>query len=133
MDAYGPVTGGPRTFLRIEGLVLFAGAIAAFLATDEPWWLLPALLLVPDVSMVGYLASTRVGALTYNLGHSYPAPALLGAAGLVTDSPLAFAIALVWVAHIGMDRMLGYGLKYDSAFADTHLGRIGKAGGHTPQ
>jgi Domain of unknown function (DUF4260) len=114
--------------LRTEGLVVFAGAIAAFLATDEAWWLLPALLLVPDLGMVGYLASPRTGALTYNLVHAYPAPALLGTIGIVTDTPLAVAFALVWLAHIGMDRMCGFGLKYDTGFGDTHLGRIGKAG-----
>ena len=32
------------------------------------------------------------------------------------------ALALVWLAHIGLDRLLGMGLKYNDRFAHTHLG-----------
>ena len=77
-------------------------------------------------TMLGFLAGKRVGAAAYNLGHSYLSPALLGASGVALSQPLAVALALVWVAHIGFDRLLGYGLKYPTGFADTHLGRVGK-------
>jgi hypothetical protein len=126
--AEGAVTGGPRTILRIEGGVLVTAALVGFALTDEPWWLVPALLFLPDLVMAGYARSSRVGAITYNLAHSYPLPAVVGALGLWQDSVLPQAVALLWFAHVGMDRCLGYGLKHDDSFTHTHLGRIG--GGH---
>lgn len=106
--------------------MLLAGALAVYFAgLDEPWWLVPALLFVPDLFMAGYARSTRLGAALYNLAHSYPAPATLGLLASVAVEPLWQGVALVWFAHIGMDRALGYGLKYDTDFKDTHLGRIG--------
>jgi hypothetical protein len=124
--APGAVDGRPRVFLRIEGLVLLVAGLWAFTRTGQPWWLVPAVLLLPDLAMAGYVRSTRLGALLYNLAHSYPAPATLGAAGLATDAPLVQALALVWFAHIGMDRAFGYGLKHDCGFTATHLGTIGR-------
>ena len=96
-----------------------------FTGLDQPWWLVPLLLFAPDLFMAGYARSHRAGALLYNLAHSYPAPAALGAVALVADNPFWQGAALVWFAHIGMDRALGYGLKYETGFKDTHLGRIG--------
>ena len=119
--------GQPHAILRSEGLVLLAVALAGyFVLLDEAWWLVPALVLVPDVFMVGYLKSSRVGAVVYNLAHSYPAPAALGVLAYAMDQPLWQGVALIWVAHIGMDRAAGYGLKYETDFKDTHLGRIGR-------
>jgi hypothetical protein len=121
------VAGLPLRILRAEGVVIFAAALAAFFsALDEPWWLVPLLLLFPDLFMVGYAGSARAGAVLYNLAHSYPAPALLGVLALVGDQPLWQGVALIWFAHIGMDRAAGYGLKYETSFKDTHLGRIGR-------
>jgi hypothetical protein len=120
------VTGGPVRIVRAEGVVLLATALAAYFAgLDEPWWLVPVLLFVPDVFMAGYARSSRTGALLYNAAHSYPAPALLALIATMADEPLWQGVALVWFAHVGMDRTLGYGLKYDTDFKDTHLGRIG--------
>jgi hypothetical protein len=120
------VSGLPLRILRSEGLVLLVAALATYFAgLDEPWWLVPLLLFVPDAFMVGYAKSSRVGALLYNFAHSYPAPVVLGALAAVADEPLWQGVALVWLAHIGMDRALGYGLKYETEFKDTHLGRIG--------
>jgi hypothetical protein len=120
------VTGLPLGILRSEGLVLLAAALAAFFsALDQPWWLVPVLLLVPDLLMVGYAKSHVAGAALYNLAHSYPAPAALGLVASLAEQPLWQAVALIWFAHIGMDRALGYGLKYPTDFKDTHLGRIG--------
>ena len=121
------VSGAPLTILRSEGLVLLAGSLAAYFhGLDQPWWLIPLLLLTPDFLMVGYAASSRTGALLYNAAHSYPAPAVIGAAAVVAEAALWQGVALIWLAHIGMDRALGYGLKYDTAFENTHLGRIGR-------
>jgi Domain of unknown function (DUF4260) len=120
------VSGPPLRILRSEGVVLLAAALAVYFAgLDQPWWLVPLLLFVPDVFMAGYAKSQRLGAILYNVAHSYPAPALLAALASVADEPLCQGVALVWFAHIGMDRALGYGLKYETNFKDTHLGRIG--------
>jgi hypothetical protein len=117
----------------MEGGVLLVAALLAFAATDQTWWLVPALLFVPDVFMAGYARSSRLGALTYNLAHSYPLPALVGALALWQDAPAAQAAAVLWFAHIGMDRLLGYGLKHDDSFKHTHLGTIGRMSPHSSQ
>jgi len=123
---HGAVTGGPKAFLRIEGAVLFAASIAFFASQAQPWWLYPALLLVPDVFMLGYLRNTRLGAVIYNLGHSYPVAAATVFIGLATGSRLLVAIGAIWFGHIGWDRMFGYGLKYFTSFKHTHLGDLEK-------
>jgi hypothetical protein len=113
-----PLTGHPRALLRLEGLAMLAGAIAAYAVLGGGWGVFAALFLVPDLSLLGYLAGPRVGAHVYNAGHSLLGPAVL--------APFAPALAAIWVAHVGFDRALGYGLKYTSGFAATHLGRIGR-------
>lgn len=106
--------------------MLLAAALAAyFTGLEEPWWLVPLLLFAPDLFMAGYAKSHRAGAWLYNFAHSYPAPAVLGSLAFAAGHPLWQGVALVWFAHIGMDRALGYGLKYETDFKDTHLGRIG--------
>ena len=82
------------------------------------------LFLAPDLSMLGYLANPRLGSLVYNLAHTYFVPLVLAGIGLVASSHLCILLALIWAAHIGMDRLLGYGLKYPTAFKDTHLQRV---------
>jgi hypothetical protein len=115
------VTGKPLLWLRAEGLTLFATALLLYSATHQRWWLVPAVILVPDLFMLGYLGGSRIGAAVYNVGHSYPLPALTSLAGLAGHHPLVLAFGLLWLAHIGMDRMAGFGLKYDSGFQRTHL------------
>jgi hypothetical protein len=112
--------------LRIEAIAIFAGGVVTYLQLNgHPLWLLP-LLLAPDVSMVGYLGGPRLGAVTYNLVHNLAVAALLIAVGwFAALAPVALAGAVV-LAHVGMDRALGYGLKLPSDFRDTHLGRIGR-------
>jgi len=123
----GAVTGRPRTFLRVEGLALLIVALVAYSRTGQAWWLLPATVLLPDLGALGYLASRSVGALVYNLMHATPLPlAMLGLA-LWHASMLPVALALVWLAHIGMDRAMSYGLKHDDGPNHTHLGRHGRA------
>lgn len=110
---------------RLEGLAALALGIVAYGWLGQSWVIFAVLFLVPDFTMLGYLRSARFGALIYNLGHTYAAPALLALVGLVVG-PLAYGLAAIWVAHIGADRLLGYGLKLES-FEATHLGPIGKA------
>jgi hypothetical protein len=111
----------PHHYLRTEGLVVAAVALATYFTLDGSLWLLAVLALAPDVSTLGYVAGQRVGALVYNTAHTYALPLALGAVGLITDFRLALLVALVWMAHIGADRALGYGLKYESGFKNTHL------------
>jgi hypothetical protein len=121
----GAVRGVPQIILRAEGLALLALATVAFVYTHTTWWLYGALFFVPDVSFAGYLAGPKAGAALYNAMHSTVTPALLAALGLALGASLTLAIAAIWAAHIGFDRLLGYGLKYAGGFGETHLGRIG--------
>ncbi len=91
------------------------------------WYWLPILFIVVDVSMVGYLANSRMGALTYNIGHSLIGPTILVALYIATTDQATLFISLVWLFHIFVDRALGYGLKHSAGFEHTHLGTIGKA------
>jgi hypothetical protein len=121
------VSGGPRLLLRLEGLALFLGGVAGFGMSAQPWWLFAALILVPDLSMLGYLFGNRVGAMLYNAFHVTFLPIALAGAALVLADLGILAVATIWLAHIGIDRALGYGLKYPAGFGFTHLGRIGRA------
>lgn len=115
----------PRLILRLEGLLVLLLSIFGFNELGESWWLYVILFLVPDISMLGYLSGPVSGATFYNLGHTYILPALLTVLGTMVDQPIMFSIALIWVGHIGFDRLLGFGLKYPTGFSDTHLGRVG--------
>jgi hypothetical protein len=97
--------------------------------TAMPWWLFAVLFLTPDLSFLGYLAGPRVGAIAYNSAHTLLGPIALALAGFLLPSFDLIALSLIWTAHIGFDRMLGYGLKYTAGFGFTHLGRIGRAAG----
>ena len=107
----------PPVLLRIEGATLLALSALLYGLNQGSWLLFVLLFLVPDVSMLGYLAGGRVGAASYNLFHTYTAPGLLAAFGLLAESPLVVSVALVWFAHIGFDRMVGFGLKYPTEFS----------------
>ena len=125
--APGAVTGAPRALLRLEGLALGIAALVGYGWTGASWLMFAVLFLAPDLSFLGYLAGPRVGAIAYNAAHVTLAPIALGIAGATLPSPLALQLALIWLAHIGIDRAFGYGLKYTEGFSLTHLGRIGKA------
>jgi hypothetical protein len=125
-ETAGAVTGGVRTLLRLEGLTLFAGMTVLYGVWDGSWWVYAILFLAPDLSFAAYLAGPRVGAIVYNAAHSYMAPVTLMVTGFALSFPLVLSIAMIWMAHIGIDRALGYGLKYSTGFGFTHLGRIGK-------
>jgi hypothetical protein len=126
-DATGAVTGGLRSLLRLEGLALFAGMTLLYAVWGGSWWIYGILFLAPDLSFAAYLAGPRFGAVVYNAAHSYMAPMVLMVSGIGMASPLPLSIAMIWLAHIGIDRALGYGLKYSAGFGFTHLGGIGRA------
>jgi hypothetical protein len=119
----GSVTGGVRALLRLEGFAAFAAALAAYVYAGFSWPALALLFLAPDLSMLAYLGGPRAGAAGYNLAHSYALALVPTLAGFAGGIPAAAAGGLIWIAHIGFDRMLGYGLKYPTGFGDTHLGR----------
>lgn len=114
----------PRLLLRAEGLAVAAAALALYVHSDFGWLLLVVLALAPDLSMLGYLGGPRTGAIAYDAVHTYVAPVALGAAGVLAGADLPLQLALIWLVHIGVDRLLGYGLKYPTGFKDTHLQRI---------
>ena len=122
----GAATGGVKILLRLEGLTLFTGMVMLYASWGGSWLVFALLFFVPDLSFLAYLADARFGALVYNAAHSYMAPVALLTLGFGFASPLTLSIALIWLAHIGIDRSLGYGLKYAGGFGFTHLGRIGR-------
>jgi hypothetical protein len=127
----GAVTGAPRVWLRFEGAAVFALAVLLYARGGHSWLLFAALFLAPDLSLGAYVGGPRAGAVGYNLAHSYVGPIVAAALALATGRPPV--VALLWAAHVGFDRALGYGLKYAGGFTETHLGRIGRrAGGAAP-
>ena len=112
-----------RFLLRIEGLAVGAVAAVLYARTGASWWWFAALWLLPDLSMLGYLASPCRGARIYNAFHTYTLPITLGLLGWLLHAKGLVPCALIWVNHIGVDRLLGYGLKYPTGFGFTHLGR----------
>ena len=114
----------PAALLRVEGVALLVLSVLLYRVNGGGWLMFGVLLLAPDLSMLGYLAGPQVGAAIYNMFHTYAMPAVVGALGMIFASPLTVAVALIWFAHIGMDRTVGYGLKYPSSFKDTHLQRV---------
>jgi hypothetical protein len=117
----------PNTLLRIEGAATLLLAAYLYSIASADWLLFVLLLIVPDVAILGYVRGSVVGAAVYNLLHTEIGPLILATAAVKMQVPLGLAIALVWLAHIGMDRTFGYGLKLTTGFRDTHLGRISRA------
>ncbi len=116
-------------YLRVEGLALGLLSVWLYHRLGQSWWIFAVLLLTPDFAMLGYLRGPRVGALAYNVVHSWAlAVGLFFLIWLLRgDSPLLLSLPCILGAHIGFDRALGYGLKLPTGFQDTDLGRIGKA------
>lgn len=110
--------------LRAEGLAVLVAALAVYFDSGYGWLLLVVLALAPDLSMAGYLAGPHAGAIAYDAAHTYVLPVALAVAGVLAGSGLAVQLALIWLAHVGADRLLGYGLKYPTEFKDTHLQRV---------
>jgi Domain of unknown function (DUF4260) len=121
-----PVTGALRWLLRAEALAVLLISVWAYSRWGGTWMQFALLFLSPDVALLGYLISARVGALAYNTSHSYLCALAILVLGVMSSQSLALSVALIWIAHIGFDRALGYGLKYGQGFSFTHLGAVGK-------
>ena len=132
MNHDGSAQGGVRWLLRLEGIALCALASAAYARWGMGWGVFAAAFLLPDVAFAGYLAGARIGAACYNATHSLAGPAVCLGLALATGGAAWAAAGLIWAAHIGFDRALGYGLKYAQGFGYTHLGRIGRAARSSP-
>jgi len=122
----GAVDGVPRLLLRLEGVALALVAVFAYAKLGASWWLFAVAVIAPDLSMAGYLAGTRIGSIAYNAFHITLGPLLLALAGFLLPQFDMLAVALAWLCHIGVDRAVGFGLKYKVGFPFTHLGRVGK-------
>lgn len=125
----GHVTGQVRQVLRGEALVILGASATLYFLLGGELWLFAVLFLAPDLSLVGYAAGRKVGAVLYNTIHSYALAAVLAVAGALTDREILWQVGLIFVAHAAFDRALGYGLKYAASFRHTHLGPIGKPAG----
>ncbi len=114
----------PGMLLRIEGLTVLGTAVILYAQSGFSWWMFALLLLTPDLAMVGYVINKQVGSILYNIFHTYPLPTLLILLSFLINAPLALQLGLIWLAHIGMDRIFGYGLKYSTDFKATHMNRV---------
>lgn len=115
------------TLLRLDGLAVFVASVAAFAVTSGNWWLFAALILAPDLAFFSIVLGQATMAKVYDVVHSYALPIVLAGLGFATGIGWMLPVALIWVAHIGIDRAVGYGLKYPDAIETTHLGLIGKS------
>jgi hypothetical protein len=114
----------PRWLLHLEGAAILLFVLYLYSSRHFPWWLFAGLFLVPDLSMLGYVKNANWGSASYNFVHTLTIPVLLLLIAFLLPAYQCFPYALIWIAHIGFDRMLGYGLKYPTFFKDTHLQHV---------
>ncbi|GAB3920638.1 DUF4260 domain-containing protein [Larkinella terrae] len=116
-----------KTLLKLEEVAQFLLSIVLFSQLPFAWWWFPALILVPDLSMVGYLINPKIGAYAYNLAHHKAVAIAIGATGFLLANPVLMLTGVMLFGHSAMDRMMGYGLKFEDSFSHTSLGMVGKA------
>ena len=119
-----PTISLPKILLHLEGLAVLLGSLTAYQSMHGSWGWFAVLFLAPDIGMLGYAAGPVVGAWCYNALHTYAVPLRIGVAGYLAGQSELAPWMTIWVAHIAFDRMLNYGLKYPTAFKDTHLSRV---------
>ncbi|MDW7615947.1 DUF4260 domain-containing protein [Peribacillus simplex] len=113
-----------KKFLHIEGLMVLLAMIYIYSLYEFSWWIFLLFILSPDVSMLAYLIDDRVGAKVYNLFHTYTLSIFMILLAIFLKSDALMMIGSIWTAHIGIDRLFGYGLKYTSSFKATHLQKV---------
>ena len=111
-------------FLKAESGIVLGLSLVCYYYLGFSWWIFAALILAPDLSAVGYIWGSRLGAWTYDLAHTYTAPFIVGLIGYSAHEPMLMALAAVWFAHIGADRLMGYGLKFSGSAKGNHLSRL---------
>jgi hypothetical protein len=114
----------PALLIRLSGLAVFGAAIALYADAGYSAIAFIVLFLAPDVALAAYAAGPAIGAAAYNAVHTYAVPVALGVAGVLAGADTLVQVALIWIAHIGIDRALGFGLKYPTDFKDSHLDRV---------
>jgi hypothetical protein len=119
-----PALSMPRILLHLEGIAILIAALVLYANQQFSWWAFALFLLAPDLPMLLYLINPRLGSITYNLVHTIIFPLALAIFSVFNGSDLGLQIALIWIAHIGMDRAFGYGFKYPGDFKQTHFSRI---------
>ena len=122
----GSATGAVRILLRLEGLSVLLLCLLLYAKLGAGWHAFFLLFLIPDLSLIAYTAGIKFGSIAYNAAHSYCGALTCIVIGILLPSPGALSAGIIWCAHIGFDRALGYGLKYPTNFRDTHLGTIGR-------
>ena len=120
------VEGSVKAVLRVEGLSVLLLAVYLYHFFNYSWVIFGVFFLLPDISFAGYLLSKKIGAIAYNTAHSLIGACIILFLGISLSAELLNVAGLIWLAHIGFDRALGYGLKYSKGFGYTHLGKIGK-------
>lgn len=115
-----------KNLLKMEELGQFLLSIILFSQTEYSWWVFPVCLLLPDLSMIGYLFNPKIGATIYNFFHHKLVAVLVFFIGFWLDNSLITLAGIILFGHSAMDRIFGYGLKFNDDFKNTHLGRIGK-------
>lgn len=113
-----------RILLRLEGLAILIASVYLYSLTEASWLLFALLLFTPDLSMIGYLKDKKIGATIYNLVHNVALGVLVIFLGVLMNIPVLIPIGLILAAHVGMDRAMGYGLKYPTSFKDTHMQKV---------
>ena len=114
----------PSILLRAEGGIIFALSLLFYEQLKASWILFAVLILVPDLAILGYLLGVKIGAAIYNMVHTLVAPLVLIGFSSACKQLWLVPYGLIWTAHIGMDHLFGYGLKYPTHFRDTHLNRL---------
>ena len=128
IDSLAPQRSSSITLLlRLEGLVAATATAILYARTGASWWLFAVLWLAPDLSLLGYLGKPCRAARIYNAFHTYLGPGVLGLVAYLLGAHAMLPVALIWANHIGVDRLLGYGLRYSDGFGWTHLGLTGAA------
>lgn len=115
-----------NSLIKLEQIALFGFSIFLFSQADFLWWWFPALIFLPDVSMVGYLFGNRIGAYAYNFVHHKGLALSALVIGWQLGIDWLYLAGIILFGHASLDRIFGYGLKYPDAFKHTHLGWIGE-------
>jgi hypothetical protein len=116
---------GMGLLLKVEEIGMFLLGVYLFGLLDYSWWWFIGLILVPDIGMLGYLLGNRLGAIGYNLFHHKGLAIAIYFLGIYLSLPLCQLLGIILFSHACMDRIFGYGLKYNKGFKYTHLGEIG--------